>query len=158
MSLSPDMTYVSMDSHMSGLSDILNDPKSIFIVHRAFGGNASQIEKVDFSKIPEELKNEPVIVEYKKQRDRSLELYKEFGAQYIHKTKPINGKFERKDPPKTSFPVAPSSSEEETEDSLHRWRLLQEERGKSNKDSLNNAQSPLFGNALWGNKITKAGQ
>ncbi len=143
VSLSPDMSNAMMSNDSLNLSGFLDKPKDIFIMHRAFGDNPMQLENVDFSKVPEDLKNDPVIVEYKKHIDAWHALYEEYGAQYIHKTKPVDGKFEKKEPPQTNFPVSPTGdSEEETEDPLHRWRLLQEERVERQMQEAQSKECP----------------
>lgn len=143
LSVSPDMTNAMMSNDSLNLSGLLDKPKDIFIMHRAFGDNPMQLENVDFSKVPEELKNDPVIVEYKKHIDAWHDLYEDYGAQYIHKTKSVDGKFERKEYPKTDPLVPPvGDSGEETEDPLHRWRLLQEERVEREMEARQSKDCP----------------
>tara|TARA_R110001592_G_scaffold3525_1_gene19703 strand:- start:95 stop:940 length:846 start_codon:yes stop_codon:yes gene_type:complete len=129
VTLAPDM---DQDAYMK-FSELLGDPKNIFILQKAIGGDPFQLlEDTNIQNIPKEFEDEKVIKEYLNMKKKTLEQFKDFGEQYVLHTKPIDGRFSKKRF-SNGFSTPPTSDtnegqDGEGEDPLHRWRALQEER------------------------------
>lgn len=132
---------------------ITKDPKTIFILREALGKNPYDISSIDWAAIPAQYSDDPLIIEYKKIGDAMTEKYKEFGAQYVLRTKPIDGSFDTQNPwggeaqlsdfadedvndtdtafspchVKAEIDKSIKGNDEKTQDPLHRWRELQEQ-------------------------------
>ncbi|MCB1681426.1 MAG: hypothetical protein KDI61_04835 [Alphaproteobacteria bacterium] len=66
---------------------ITSEPRDIFIAAQVFGKDINDMTKFDFTKVPEEYKNEKVVIAYKKMSDKIKQKYKEFGDKYVDREK-----------------------------------------------------------------------
>lgn len=128
---SPKVHIVS--AGLSGGADfsrlITDEPRNIFILADAFGADALNGPlDVHIDDVPEKLRGEIIVQKYLAELKQQREVYDEFGAQYIHRTKPIDGRFTENNLFNDVPQGADETDGEASEDPLARWRLLQEER------------------------------
>ncbi len=126
------------DSPFFEFSKLLSDPKNIFILEKAVGRDPFQFEDVNLDLIPKGYADELVIKEYKNLIEGTLQLYKDFGEQYVHRSKPIDGKFKKRFSARAESALSndiDADQDAEQEDPLSRWRALQEEREKEQSQS-----------------------
>ncbi|MGH1377515.1 MAG: hypothetical protein ACRBB3_01715 [Alphaproteobacteria bacterium] len=110
-------------------SKSLDNPRNIFILQKAIGADPFQLENMKPNLIIKEYEGEAIIEAYMKMAEKTLYLYQDFGEQYVHKSKPVDGKFKQNFP--SNFGDLTSSeadAEMSQDDPLDRWRLLQEKR------------------------------
>lgn len=63
---------------------IMGDPRNIFILHKATGGNPLEFDKV--LPVPEqEFKNDQIVIKYYKLLGNVIEQYREFGSKYVQR-------------------------------------------------------------------------
>lgn len=82
--LSPEMQTLGLFVEvLMSRSELFSEPRDIFIFSRAFPGKFNDISKLDFEKVPEEYKNEKVVLGHKKIADAIRASFKKFGDQYV---------------------------------------------------------------------------
>lgn len=126
--LSPELND---DSYIE-FSKLLEEPKNIFILQKAIGRDPFQLKGMMPDIISKEYDDELIIKEYRKLINSRNQQYKDFGEQYVHNTKPIDGKFKRHFSKELNSAPANDKAidKDEQEDPLLKWRRLQEEREK----------------------------
>lgn len=81
--ITPEMQALGMYEHITPRMELFSEPRDIFIFAKAFSGEFRDISRLDFEKVPEEYKNEKVVLGHKKIVDAIKANFKKFGDQYV---------------------------------------------------------------------------
>lgn len=81
--ITPEMQALGMHEHIMPRMELFFEPRDIFIFARAFPGSFQDLSKLDYENVPEEYKNEKVVVGHRKITNGIRASFKKFGAQYV---------------------------------------------------------------------------